>query len=341
MKNIIPTIIILAAFITVKANEIEFIDDTLTIDKPHVLIVTNRMFNNVFLEPGYFPNQIANDGSLTFLKAYFSESKLMLRKESSLRDLVFHQNQYSDWLVFVHGDSKTLPDAAKRAYELQEQYRVNVIVFSWPSKMIEGNGLKNFKNSRKNVEDGADEFLSFLQQLKIWKLEDRASFPNNKLSILFHSLGNYYLECMVKEEYLEGVDYRIFDNLIINAAAVNQKDHHKWVQKLNIQERIYVNSNNRDFILRGVQILTNWNRQLGVSLVDDYASNATYVNFTKAIKSKFPFNEMHGYYLGTVPNQSDNIRNYYHTILHGEEALKNSFNLFYSKGDSPIFNIQL
>lgn len=340
MKKITLIIFIVVAFITIQANEIEFIDDTLKIDKPHILIVTNRMFEEENLNGGYFPNKIADDGSLTLLKGYFTENKLKLHEEYFFKDLVSHKNQYNNWLVFVHGDSKTLPDAAKRALEIQEQYRVNVIVFSWPSKINDGNGLKNFKNSRKNVEEGADEFLTFLQMIKSWKLKTANNYDNNKLSILFHSLGNYYLERLVKDEYISGVDSRIFDNLIINAAAVNQKDHHKWVQQLNIQERIYINSNKRDFILRGVQILTDWKGQLGVSLDDNYASNAIYVNFTNAVKSNFPINEMHGYYLGTIPNQSDNIRNYYHTIINGEEAIKNSVDLFYSQEDSPVINIQ-
>ena len=53
MKKIISTILILFAFITIQSNEVEFIDDTLKIDKPHILIVTNRMFHNENLDAGY------------------------------------------------------------------------------------------------------------------------------------------------------------------------------------------------------------------------------------------------------------------------------------------------
>ncbi len=341
MKNICTAIFILFAFITIQANEIDLIDDTIKVDKPHVLIVTNRIFHNENIDADYFPNKIADDGSLTFLQGYLTENKLMLREEYCFPDMVFHKNSYNDWLIFVHGDSKTLPDAAKRALEIQEQYQINVIVFSWPSKMDKGTGLKNFKNSRKNVEEGVDEFLTFLNHVKNWKHSEIDYFQNNRLSIMFHSLGNYYLEQLVNSDYVHQFDNKIFDNLIINAAAVNQKDHDLWLHKINMQERIYVNSNGRDFILRGVRVLTNWKRQLGESLVRDFASNATYVNFTSAIKSKFPFNEMHGYYLGSIPSQSDNIKNYYSTILHGEKAFTNNSDISYSKENAAVYNIKL
>lgn len=338
---IILTVILTSVAIIAKANEVEFIDDTLRIEKPHVLIVTNRKFADDNMDSIYFPNQIATNGSLTYLKGHFEGDKLMLQKKSSFDHIVQHKNQLNDWLVFIHGDSKTLLDAAQRAFEIQVKYKVNVIVFSWPSKIEEGSGLKNFKNSRLNVETGSDEFLVFLHEIEEWKSSNPMEFANNNLSIIFHSLGNYYLERLVTNNYIHEIDNSLFDNLIVNAAAVNQEGHHKWLEEINMQERIYVNSNGRDFILRGLRLLTNWSRQLGEALVGEFASNATYVDFTNAVKNGFPIGEMHGYYIGTVSNQSENIRNYYYTIFHGDEADLDNQQLFSYSGGNTVYNINL
>jgi len=346
MKNVqnIIALTLLLTFVTLvtKSNEVEFIDDSLRIEKPHVLIVTNRMFADENIDTIYFPNKIASNGSLTYLIGHFEGEKLLLQNKSSFDNLVIHKNKLKNWLVYVHGDSKTLADAAQRAFEIQEKYKVNVIVYSWPSKIEEGSGLKNFKNSRLNVETGIDEFLVFLSDIEEWKSKNAIEFANNKVSIMFHSLGNYYLERLVKDDYIQEMDQNLFDNLVVNAAAVNQKDHHSWLEEINIQERIYVNSNGRDFILRGVRLLTDWNRQLGEALVGEFASNATYVDFTNAVKNNgFPIGEMHGYYLGIVSNQSENIRSYYHTIFHGKSVDLENEDLFSNNSTSPVYNINL
>ncbi|MEZ5199525.1 MAG: alpha/beta hydrolase, partial [Bacteroidales bacterium] len=315
----------------VRAGDVEIVSDTLTFTDPQILIVTNRAFQSDGTNDTYFPNQISEDGSLTYLKGNFKEARLMVSKKQNFDDLVSQNSGYKDWLVFVHGDSKTLAGAAKRALEIQSSYQVNVIVFSWPSRNEEKGGWKNFKTSKKHVEEGVDEFFIFLNQLESWRYENQSFFTHHNLSILFHSLGNYYLERLVKEGMLNGYNQKIFDNLIVNAAAVNQKDHHLWLDQINIQERIIVNTNDQDYILKGVRLLKGWERQLGEDVKRDHASNAIYVSFTELSKSLLPFEERHGYYLGPVAIQSEAFRNYYYTIIHGEAIEKEVSLNFYTR----------
>ena len=324
-----------------RAGDVEFIDDSITVSNPQIRIVTNRMFQVDGSNDNYFPNQIATDGKLTYLIGYFDETKLNLNKKSNLNELVSSNEGYNDWLVFVHGDSKTLSAAAKRALEIQSNYEVNVIVFSWPSRIEEKGGWKNFKTSTMHIEEGVDEFFILLEQIESWRFENQDYFTHQNLSILFHSLGNYYLERLVKQDLLQDMDHQVFDNLILNAAAVNQKNHRFWLNEINIQERIIVNSSDQDYILKGVKLLKGWERQLGEDVKKGYASNATYVSLTDVSKSIIPFEEKHGYYLGPVAIQSDVFRNYYYTIIHGDPIENKKVKNTFTQQGNPVLKFEL
>ena len=87
-----------------------------------------------------------------------------MKKEDFLRETSLIDN---DWLLFVHGDSKTFEQAVMRGYDIQHLHNINVIVYSWPTKDPEYNGIKNFKNSKQNVILSMDHFETLLLILKI------------------------------------------------------------------------------------------------------------------------------------------------------------------------------
>jgi hypothetical protein len=206
-----------------------------------------------------------------------------------------------------------------RGLEVQNLHGVKVIVFSWPSKMSTQNGLKNFRNSRGNVEAGLGQFRELL--LTMQKYRNSHIWPGeNNLSLFMHSLGNYYLELSVKEGMLEGIEPDLFDNVIINAAAIELEGHDLWVEELNISERIYIISNAKDFNLSGARLFTSAGKQLGGPVESPLAENAIYINFTEAVGFKVPTWVSHTYFVGEMPARSNNIREFYRTIFHGEEA---------------------
>ena len=79
--------------------------------------------------------------------------------------------------------------------------------------------------------------------------------------------------------------------------------HQLWLEKVNIQDRIFVNSNRKDMTLKGVNLFTDFDRQLGEQAVDNFASNAVYVNFSQALKNELNFGLLHGYYVGVIPEK--------------------------------------
>jgi hypothetical protein len=108
-----------------------------------------------------------------------------------------------------------------------------------------------------------------------------------------------------------------------------------------MQERIIVNSNNQDYILKGLRLLTGWDRQLGEDVIEDFSPNATYISFTEVSKSIMPFEEKHGYYLGSQAIQSESFRNYYYNIIHGNAIDLYSGTNFITNDTTPVYRFKL
>jgi hypothetical protein len=132
---------------------------------------------------------------------------------------------------------------------------------------------------------------------------------------------------------------KLFVNVIINAAAVEQEGHNLWVEQINFSERIYINSNDDDMSLSGLRFLTKLGRQLGESALEPYATNAIYVNFTDAVGFPGSMGPSHSYYFASVTEKSENIRKYYTTILHGNEAELHNSELFTYAPEEPSYYI--
>ncbi|MDT8394007.1 MAG: alpha/beta hydrolase [Bacteroidales bacterium] len=233
-----------------------------------------------------------------------------------------------DWLLFVHGDSKTYEQAVMRAFDIQYLHKINVMVFCWPSKDPELGGIKNFKNSRENLILSLDHFQDLLYRIHEFKNHYPDFYDKRQLSIFIHSLGNLFLKNIIEQSPVPGNTENIFDNLIINAAAVNQDQHPSWVEKLNIQKRIYIISNKQDFNLKGLRIFTSQGKQLGEKVQQPLAGNAHYIQFTRAVGFRFPTGSTHTYFIGKMADKSTNIRRFYTTLFHGMPVDTNDREVF-------------
>lgn len=289
------------------------------IHDPVLPIITNRTIDTLQNDWRVLQNEIDYRNSLKVFIAEVRHDSLYCYRSSNLALSYLFSQPGNDWVLLIHGDSKAPVDAAVRGLEVQNLHHVKVIVFSWPSKMSTQNGLKNFRNSRGNVEAGLAHFRELL--LTMQKYRNSQIWPQgNKLSLFMHSLGNYYLELSEKEGMLEGIDPDLFDNVIINAAAVELEGHAAWVDDLRISKRIYIISNAKDFNLRGARLFTSAGKQLGGPVEAPLAENAIYINFTEAVGFKLPTWVSHTYFVGEMPSRSNNIRTFYSTIFHGREA---------------------
>lgn len=287
------------------------------------MLISNRAYSMQNGEIS-FSNQVKEGNELLYFEATFIDDSLVttICEHDAFFEKIYQSEE--DWLVFVHGDSKTNEQAIMRAFDIQHLHGINVMVFSWPSKDPELGGVKNFKNSRKNLINSLDHFIELLFQIREFNEQYPDFRKKRKLSLFFHSLGNYYLQNMIEKDLWPGNTEPLFDNLIINAAAVNQDGHPEWVEELDIQKHIYIISNKQDFNLKGVRIFTSDGKQLGEKIKHPLAGNATYIQFTRAVGFRFPTGSTHTYFIGIMADKSANIRKFYTELFHGMPADTNN-----------------
>jgi len=332
-------ILFVFVFLTLPAISQEFVQKgTINQSEDKILIVTNRYIQDEGDKGFAVYPKLSESENHRYLSAQSNAGEWIFQEEKSLSSLFSQQETYTDWVVFIHGDGKNLQTSVLRAREIQKLHKVNVLIYSWPSKDEDMNGIKNFKNSYKNVENSAKQLYSFLSELSELKYSTENPFQDQNVSLFLHSLGNYYLERLSVEGLLSNIDQNLFNNLIINAAAVEQEGHNIWVEEINFAERIYINSNDDDMSLSGLRFLTRLGRQLGESAMEPFANNAIYVNFTEAVG--FPgMGPSHSYYFASVTDRSQNIRKYYTTIFHGNEAELENKDLFTYLPEEPSYFI--
>ena len=289
-----------------------------TYQEPDIFVITNRQTDTSNAKFAFI-NYANTDSSLTFFRVNASSTDSLLLNSldstSFLAEISEIKNQ--DWLLFVHGDSKTFEEAVIGGLNIQNTHRIRVIVFAWPSKDINLHGLKNFNTSYQNVGKSVNHFNSVLRTMVSLRNSPTNFLNENHLSLFFHSLGNYFLDRMGNNNMLFETRPLLFDNVIINAAAVEQKNHTKWVEQLQFQKNIFINSNQRDFNLNGLRMTPNHGKQLGQRVKHPFANNAIYFNFTKSVGFRIPTGPSHTYFIGKIPERNKNICLIYSEMLHG------------------------
>ena len=281
-----------------------------------------------------------SEGHTSYLTASYTESEWHYARNNSIENLIQQEFKHKNWVIFVHGDGKDLKSAIKRAKEIEELHQVNVLAYAWPSRNPDLGAINNFKNSYANVEKATQHFSAFLSKIAHLRETKTSAFSSGNLSMFFHSLGNYYLENLVKNNLQDNFETAFIDNLIINAAAVDQKDHDKWIEQLNFQKRIYINSNGKDMNLIGLRIFSSKKMQLGEDPEMPFASNASYVSFTKAVGASLPPGPSHSYFFASVTAESDRIKTYYTTIINGYEIDFENEDLFYANTEYLSYSIK-
>lgn len=304
-----------------------------------IYTITNR--THTLDETTYhFLNEVTQDSALTYLKiTFYQPDSLHIKKiapETFLHEIA---EKKEDWLLFIHGDSKTFEQAVMRGYDIQHLHKINVIVFSWPTKDPNYNGIKNFKNSKQNVLKSLNHFVSLLSFIQEFRQSNSAFSNDKKLSLFIHSLGNLYIESLVKQNRDIAYQDLIFDNVVLNAAAVNQEQHSNWIEKLSFQENIYITSNRRDFNLKGVRIFTKDGKQLGEKVKTPIAQNANYIQFTEAVGFRTPTGTTHTYFIGEVADESHIIKQFYKELFHGNKINLSDTNRFIKRQDGVGYDI--
>lgn len=331
--------IVIIQTINLQGKETIYLSESMN-DQNKIAVVTNRSVINLSNDSIIFDSNLDLEGHASFLTASYTENKWYYANNNSLEELLNQEFEHENWVIFVHGDGKDLKSAIQRAREIQELHRVNVLVYAWPSRNPDLGAINNFKNSYANVEKATLHFSEFLSKIELLRNSKTSAFSSGNISMFFHSLGNYYLENLVKNNLHSNFKAPFIDNLIINAAAVDQKNHHIWVEQLHFQKRIYINSNGKDMNLIGLRIFSSKKMQLGEDPETPFAINAIYVSFTEAVGTSLPPGPSHSYFFASVTEESDRIKNYYTTIINGFEVNFEDEDMFYANSEYLSYSIK-
>lgn len=283
-----------------------------------ITVITCRQSDSLSENSLAFENAIDDSGPLKIYEFKYCRDTIICARMKALSNVKSLTGACNDVILYVHGHYKSFEDAAISGLKIQNLYHIKVIVYSWPSMMSKGPGAKNYLSSERNVELGASKFRELLLMVQKFKgMNDQYADPCH-LSLCLHSLGNYYLERIVKDSLLYGIDNKMFDNIIMCAPAVSRDGHAAWLDKLTIQNRIYITSNRHDFNLAGVKVFTDSGIQLGKDPGSPLSLKGNYINFTKAVGFLFPTGATHNYFTGKMALKSEKIREFFDTVFHGK-----------------------
>lgn len=223
------------------------------------------------------------DRRLTSLKQRINkENGLTLIPDSDheqyLQTLVKHHNG-APWLFFLHGNNHTFHDSLRVCRQLQVNYNVNVVLFSWPSRSYNPRSIPHllasalmlahpamgtvarltaiksiyerhnqYRIARKLAVKSApalSQALSLVGQSLVQPLQ-QDSVP---VHMLVHSLGHYLLQLTFENNSNEN-NFQ-FDKTIFHQADIDSADLPKIVKSCSMinQHRLYVTHNRKDYAL--------------------------------------------------------------------------------------------
>lgn len=250
-------------------------------------------------------------GLLKYFTVYVSGTKWTVVPYKSFSDMMDSKSLYKDFVIFTEGLGKTFPAGVDRATTLLRLYYVDELFFDWPTDRPDIKPGKNIKITMQIAPKVAAAYAQFALEFQQYKLAHSAKFKTTTL--LFHSMGNLLLMHALKQNLLNDVKPGVFDEVILNAACVNQKRHKEWLDKLTFSDHIYITINSRDKNLNGAKLLF-MAHQLGEKPKRPYCAKAHYVDFSEVLHKE------HNYFLlSYVVNQKPYLKKFYADIFKGEK----------------------
>lgn len=251
-------------------------------------------------------------------------------------------------LFYAHGYNNDVGDVVKAALALEKTYDVIVVPFTWPANGGGAvSGTAAYLSDKKDARASADALNSMIAKVNAYHLlltESRArelmaraekQHPRNPgaqrahyseladrdcpvtINLLCHSMGNYLLKQALKSSETPAHDL-VFDNVCLVAADANNEGHERWLESIQVRNRLYVVINEKDFALK-------WSRRkpgdaqkarLGHYLKNLVARNAHYLDVTGAPH----VGTEHAYFKGDAVRKNPDLRLLFARLFEGEVA---------------------
>lgn len=203
-------------------------------------------------------------------------------------------------IIFIHGRGKHPIKAIKKKLllRLEQDYGAKLIMFHWPS----WSGWFGFPEDK--ARSSVHEFTRLLRAIRRYRQQN----PGVKVSLLTQSMGS-----IVLEEYLKHNSLKLFDTLVLSAAASQLEGHDVWLDKIEASNGKYVLFNKYDPILGKIKYRVKGKR-LGkdVTSISAKSPSSYYVNFES-------IGIRHRYYLLDDLSDSEAGRKFFRRVLEGNE----------------------
>lgn len=274
-------------------------------DGDRILMISTRNLNqkeDLVIKKGLDPHY-----RLTLFIASLRNDTALILPLKDFNEISPYLSAGKDFLVLVDGHGKTFGQSMERGFQITRRFKINTVVFDWPTDYIA---------LWKTIQNASDATISFVMAMRNLDNLHKKDFPKSAVSVIFHSMGNRIIKEISSTKLLDKMPDKLFSNIILNAAAVKQFNHAKWVEKLDIQKRIYITMNDQDLNLRGAAII-RMAEQLGMTNKSKTARNAFYVNFSELATID------HNLFLGRSELDKSNpmIYAFYDLAFHGKQVI--------------------
>ncbi|MEO0535527.1 MAG: alpha/beta hydrolase [Cyanobacteria bacterium P01_A01_bin.123] len=219
-------------------------------------------------------------------------------------------------VFLVHGFNTDFDDALESAYRIQQIYRVEVVLFTWPSNGGGISGVASYRDDKRDAALSVNALDRCFEKLTHY-FDKYAEQCTQKFSLATHSMGNYLLKHLLKSSVYQG-ETLLFDNIVMLAADVNNHDHAQWVDRIQYRNRLFITINEDDSALFASRAKTGEQQRarLGHWLRNLTAKNATYLDFTDA---QF-IRAHHNYFSDESALQNSRIRELFQVAFNGGKA---------------------
>lgn len=262
----------------------------------------------------YFPDktefmgyELDSTPALHYFSIYFNRNKWICVPRLNLEEAFTGASKTKDMVVYGEGMGKDFTGDVDRATRLTRVYDVTTVMFDWPTYRPNLSGGKNYRKARLQSTEVAKRMCDFFTELE--KIKPTVKADSLNLTLLLHSLGNRLLKEAVTNNLIT-FKTKLFHHIVLNAPCVKKRGHKKWLEKLNIQDEIYLTRNNKDRTLNLAR-LAGFTEQLGRHWGAAKAKNAVYLNFSPVLEKE------HNYFLLTnVLARHPDIKAIYSDIFH-------------------------
>jgi len=307
-------------------SQVELTDTPLPQDAQKFLVISNRPYIPDAPDGELFPNEVEAFRKVSYLLAACDGDKWLMNTLDGFSEGMKVIDNGRDILLFVHGHGKSMPAVLTRGHQIADRYDVSMILFDWPSFN------SNFNKSLSRVRRCGENYYNLLLQLQQYQSD---YMPEDQhLSMLLHSLGNYFLTHLVVNGNNQYITARIFDNIIMNSAAVRSKEHGKVISQIKMQNNLYIIFNKNDKVLRGAHLLTS-GKMLGNVVLEPLAKGASYIDFTAVAGTQHTY--FAGYHLFEYDHPA--FEQVFGTAFHGGTIDLSNTDLFSRKGSLTIWEV--